>query len=551
AFGFGNVTILAVTPAFFVGATAGLAISYLVVRSRDSLRISRDQLENEVKNRTEELTRSESRFRLLLESSPIGVSLVSMSTNARIYANPSLIKMFGAESEAQLLAIPIIDTYANPDDYHYVRKVHDEDLIETVEVLRRRLDGSTWWGLITRRRITIDGDDCLIVWYFDVTERKESALREQQAKQEAETANRAKSEFLSSMSHELRTPLNAILGFGQMLEVNPKEPLTESQKEYVGYVLKGGQHLLELIDDVLELAKVEAGKVALSIEHVQVQPVLDECLSLIRSMADERGIELLVGGGFEEETRVHADRTRFKQSLLNLMSNAVKYNRDEGKITIGCHEVPGAMLQVSVTDTGAGIPEDMQKELFEPFRRLGAENTNVEGTGIGLTITKQLIERMDGKIGFVSEVGKGSTFWIELPLARGKPIEEASADRQTAAEQAVEMQDVTGTVLYVEDNPANLDLMEVIVAGIGDVAMISAHNAELGIELAKSKSPDLIILDINLPGMDGFEALRKLQSLEKTKNIPVIALSANAMPKDVERGGQGRVQAIPDQTDKS
>jgi PAS domain S-box-containing protein len=370
----------------------------------------------------------------------------------------------------------------------------------------------------------------------DITElkRTEAALRE--AKDEAETANHAKSDFLSSMSHELRTPMNAILGFGQMLEFNPKDPLTASQKECVGYILEGGQHLLELINDVLDLAKIEDGNVDLSIEDVGAGEVLDECLLLIQAMADERGIDIVVGDGFETAANIRADQTRFKQSLLNLMSNAVKYNREGGKVTIDCHETPGAMLRVSVTATGPGIPNDMQGELFEPFRRLGAETTKIEGTGIGLTITKRIIERMGGHIGVDTKLGTGSTFWIELPLAERKLIDEAVADRESVDDGAELLPDVTGTVLYVEDNPANLDLMKVIVARIEGLSMISAHNGELAIEMAKSKTPDLIILDINLPGMDGFEALRKLQSLEETKDVPVIALSAIAMLKDIEKG---------------
>ena len=312
--------------------------------------------------------------------------------------------------------------------------------------------------------------------------------------------------------------------------------MTETQKDYVGYILKSGQHLLELINDVLDLTKIEAGKVELSIEDVCARDVLDECLSLVHAMADERGIGIVVGEGFKAAVEIRADQTRFKQCLLNLLSNAVKYNRERGKVTIDCHATPGGMLHVSVTDEGEGISEDMQGDLFEPFHRLGLETTKIEGTGIGLTITKQIIERMGGHIGVYTEIGKGSTFWIELPLAEGKPIDEAVADRETVDDGAEVPPDFTGAVLYVEDNPASLDLMEVIVARIEGLSMISAHNAELGIELAKSKTPDLIILDIDLPGMDGLEALGKLQRLEKTKDIPVIALSANAMPKDIEKG---------------
>ncbi|NQU59096.1 MAG: PAS domain S-box protein, partial [Rhodospirillales bacterium] len=370
----------------------------------------------------------------------------------------------------------------------------------------------------------------------DITELKNSEEAMKKAREEAENASRAKSDFLSSMSHELRTPMNAILGFAQMLEYNPKEPLTKTQKGCVDHVMRGGQHLLELINDVLDLAKIESGKVDLSIANVLAKTVLDDCLSLIQTIAEDRRIEIVVEEGFQTGKKVRTDQMRFKQSLLNIMSNAIKYNRENGKVTIDCRATSGGFLHVSVTDTGAGIPEKMLGGIFEPFNRLGAENTEIEGTGIGLAITKQLIERMDGRIGVDSEVGKGSTFWIELPLVERKLIDKAIANEETQNDRPNLLPELSGTILYVEDNPANLALMEMIIKRIEGLTLISAHNAELGIELAKSGSPDMIILDINLPGMNGFEALEKLQSLKQTKDIPVIALSANAMPRDIKRG---------------
>ncbi len=365
--------------------------------------------------------------------------------------------------------------------------------------------------------------------HADITELKK-------AKEEADKANLAKSDFLSSMSHELRTPMNAILGFGQMLEFNPKEPLTESQKDCVSHIMKGGRHLLELINGVLDLAKVEAGKVEFSTEDISPGEVLTECLSLIATMAEKRGICVSIPITQEQAPKVRADFTRFKQVLLNLLSNAVKYNRENGSLSVNFEETAGKMLRISVTDTGKGIPADKWDELFKPFNRLGAESTEIEGTGIGLVICKDLAELMNGTVGFESEEGKGSTFWVELPLAeRGKDETAAVIDALTAQSE-VSLPRMDGRLLYVEDNPDNLKLMELIISRIEGLSMISTHTGELGIELARSERPDVIILDINLPGMSGLEVIKKLRRYEDTKDIPVLALSAAATERDVKRG---------------
>jgi len=373
---------------------------------------------------------------------------------------------------------------------------------------------------------------------FETQAGEMAQLAEEQAafKEIADKANRAKSDFLSSMSHELRTPMNAILGFAQMLDYNPKEPLSSLQKESIDHIMKGGHHLLDLINDILDLAKIEAGKVDFSIENISPSNILEECLSLITKMAAEHGIKITVPDPSAKVPRVRADHTRLKQVLLNLMSNAVKYNRENGTVSISFKETANAMLRIAVSDTGDGISKDDQSKLFKPFSRLGAENTEIEGTGIGLVVCKDLVELMNGAVGLESEVGKGSTFWIELPRAEGDQDDAQVVVDAVAAQPKERLPDVSGTMLYVEDNPDNLKLMELIISRVDGLSMISTHTGELGIELARAERPDLIILDINLPGMSGFEALKKLRDCDETKNIPVLALSAAATQRDIDKG---------------
>lgn len=355
----------------------------------------------------------------------------------------------------------------------------------------------------------------------------------QTAKESAEQANRAKTGFLSSMSHELRTPLNAILGFGQMLKMNPAEPLTENQISAVDNINKGGAHLLNLVGDILDLSKIEAGEIDLLLEPVSPHDVFSDCLELSHGLADSKQITLIKEEG--STSAINVDYNRLKQTILNLMTNAIKYNKDGGSVTYGCMDRPKNILRIYMTDTGIGISDDDKTNLFTSFNRLGMEASEIEGTGIGLTISKNLVERMGGKIGCDSEVGKGSTFWLDFPISQGaSPKGRKKGVERNKRQSLVQTRNVSGSILYIEDNPINRELMETIVGSIGGLTLRTAGSAEIGIEMAEQFAPDLILMDINLPGMNGNEALGVLRDNPPTHHIPVIAVSANAMPEDIQ-----------------
>ncbi len=352
------------------------------------------------------------------------------------------------------------------------------------------------------------------------------------AKLEAERANHAKSDFLSSMSHELRTPLNAILGFSQLLKFSTN--LSQEELDNVDEILKGGRHLLELINEVLDLARIEAGNLDFSLEPLSCQEIAQECLDLLQPLKERYQVSLQAMFPDDAHLYVMADKTRLKQVLLNLLSNAFKYNRPSGSVTLRIETVAPDKVRWVVQDSGIGIPSKRQADLFQAFNRLGADQMEIEGTGIGLVISKRVAEAMGGAIGFESTYGVGSTFWIELPRSRdnGKiALTPQHADLATADPAAT-----VHTMLYVEDNAANVKLMETFIKLLPNLRLITAHNAELGLQLASAHHPDLVIMDINLPGMNGYDALQQLNAMEETRDIPVIALSANAMEKDIAKG---------------
>ncbi len=375
----------------------------------------------------------------------------------------------------------------------------------------------------------------------DITERRllDRALQEtnfalEAAKSAAEKANLAKSDFLSSMSHELRSPLNAILGFSQLMEAGPPLP-TLAQKESIDQILQAGWYLLELINEILDLSLVESGKLSLSAEAMSLSEVLSDCQAMIEPQANKGGIRMLFPGP-ETVHIVHADRTRVKQVLINLLSNAIKYNRQDGMVEVSCETRPAGRVRISFRDTGQGLSASKLAQLFQPFNRLGQEAGTEEGTGIGLVVSKRLVELMGGTIGVESTVGVGSVFWIELNTATLTTLSHLDIERKAAAPAGALTGSKVRTLLYVEDNPANLMLVKRLVERRSDLSLLSATNGIRGVEMAREARPDVILMDINLPGINGIEALRLLVSDPATTHIPVIALSANAMPHDIEKG---------------
>jgi len=426
----------------------------------------------------------------------------------------------------------------------YIDLVHEEDRPKTIEADEKVQAAGTLSDFVNRY-VRKDGTLVDVLWsatwsetdriYFcvahNITERQRSEEALRDAKEEADRANRAKSEFLSRMSHELRTPLNAILGFGQLLE---RQNPTEIQRSRLGHIIGAGHHLLDLINEVLDISRIESGRLQLSREPVSISDALAEAIDLMRPLAAERSIALSPPEKIDQQAFVRADRQRFKQVMLNLITNAVKYTPVGGSVVVSC-QANSDKTRIVISDNGPGIPADKLSRLFTPFDRLGAEQSDVQGTGLGLALCQRLMQAMEGSIGVNSAVGKGSTFWVELARI-ASPLRVAASSR---AEGSGPSHDVAAlskrSILYIEDNLPNLLLVEQILEEQPDIELITAMHGRLGVELARKHLPDLILLDLHLPDMPGWDVLDELKKTEATRHIPIIVISADATSRQIKQ----------------
>jgi PAS domain S-box-containing protein len=444
----------------------------------------------------------------------------------------------------ELIGAPFKNYFTDPEHAEAgIRRVLRESKVTNYELTARARDGKE--TVVSYNATTLHDRDRKLRGVFaaarDVTERKrfELALQENNVELEsaiaaADKANLAKSDFLSSMSHELRTPLNAILGFAQLMESDSPQP-TPAQKASIDQILQAGWYLLELINEILDLALIESGRLAISGEPVSLAEVMLECQTMIEPQASKRGIRMSFPR-FDRSCHINADRTRVKQVLINLLSNAIKYNRADGSVVVERVVSAPGRVRVSIRDTGAGLTPENLAQLFQPFNRLGQESGAEEGTGIGLVVTKRLVELMGGAIGVESSVGTGSVFWVELDASGPPSFTDDGSSPAVVAPNQLGCGAALRTLLYVEDNPANLQLVEQLIARRPDIRLLTAVNAVLGIELARTSRPDMILMDINLPGMSGIEAMKILHKEPATAQIPIVALSASAIPRDIEHG---------------
>jgi PAS domain S-box-containing protein len=513
-------------------------IGYLLIGTDNT---ARKYIEEEQKKLDQRLRDLQFYTRSLIESN---IDAIMTTDPAGIISdvNKQMETLTGCTRD-ELIGAPFKNNFTDPERAEVaIKLVLNEKKVTNYELTACARDGKE--TVVSVNATTFYDRDRKLQGVFaaarDVTERKrlDQVLQEkntelQSAKSLAEKANLGKSEFLSSMSHELRTPLNAILGFAQLMEADSPPPAA-AQVARLHQIIKAGWYLLELINQILDLAVIESGKLTLLQEPVSLIDVMSECQAMIEPQSQQRDIKLTFHP-FDKTWFVNADRTRVKQVLINLLSNAIKYNRKHGTVEVTCTLSSPERILINIKDSGAGLPPEKLSQLFQPFNRLGQENGTEEGTGIGLMVTKQLVELMGGNIGMESTVGVGSEFWVELirdDKSRLATLNTLHADNTFPVSENTALR----TLLYLEDNPANLMLVEQIIESHSHIRMLSAPDGNLGIELTRAHLPDVILMDINLPGISGIQALKILREDQLTAHIPVIALSANAMPHDIEKG---------------
>jgi PAS domain S-box-containing protein len=515
-------------------------IGYLLIGTDNT---ARKQVEAEQKKLDQRLRDHQFYTRSLIESH-MDALVITDPLGIITDANKQMEALTGCTRD-ELIGAPFRDYFTDPERAEAaIKLVLREKRITDYELAARDRNGKT--TDVSYNATTFYDRDRVLQGVFaaarDVTERQlsQQALQKtnvelESAKLVAERANLAKSDFLSSMSHELRSPLNAILGFAQLMESASPSP-TDSQKESIAQILQAGWHLLNLINEILDLAVIEAGKVLLSTEPVSLADVMAECQAMLEPEAQQRGISMTFPC-FDDSIFVSADRTRLKQVVINLLSNAIKYNKESGTVVVAYDPRTAGRTRISIADTGPGLTAEKLSQLYQPFNRLGQESVaGVAGTGIGLVVTKRLVELMGGKLGVESTVGAGSVFWFELVSSAAPQLEADMSEAAARDKTPMPIGIPAHTLLYVEDNQANMRLVEQIIARRPDVRLLTAVNGLLGIELARKEQPAVILMDINLPGISGVAAMEILREDPATAHIPVVALSANANPRDVEVG---------------
>jgi PAS domain S-box-containing protein len=514
-------------------------IGYLLIGTDNTLR---NRFESEQKQLDQRLRDQQFYTRSLIESN-IDALITTDPSGIISDVNKQMEALTGCTRD-ELIGAPFKNYFTDAERAEAgIKRVLSETKLTNYELTARARDGKE--TVVSYNATTFYDRDRALQGVFaaarDITERKilDQALQEtnlalQSAKLTAEKANLAKSDFLSSMSHELRSPLNAILGFAQLMESGTPPP-TPAQRQSIDQILQAGWYLLELINEILDLALIESGKLSLSREPVSLTEMLSECRGMIEPSALRSGIGLTFPR-FNDIPFIKADRTRVKQVLINLLSNAIKYNRPGGTVEVICTMHEGQRTRIGVHDTGNGLPPEKLAQLFQPFNRLGQESGSEEGTGIGLVVSKRLVELMGGEIGAESTVGVGSVFWIELHPTHAPRLVAPVSELKTAIPARAHTGAPMHTLLCVEDNPANLMLVEKLLERRPDIQLLVAKDGIRGVEMARSARPDVILMDINLPGISGLVALGILAEDAETAGIPVIALSANAMPSDIEKG---------------